>query len=202
MICLRLPAILRREIYNYRTSGESAAGGLWVRQPALRALFDACHARTAAPLQEPPTPRPADEIIHPWLIRLCSVFLDQGMAYWPMPHRERGFYQCVRTLFSRRGGIFPRYLDGLDEEFRRQQALSFSAEDAVLDYLDARRSTQAGWEEALQAELLALPGWAGLMRRLEENPGLAPHESLALLPDGLSCRTPHHVPRGLARRRR
>ena len=28
----------------------------------------------------------------------------------------------------------------------------------------------------LQAELLALPGWAGLIRRLEENPGLAPHK--------------------------
>jgi hypothetical protein len=148
------------------------------RQRHLQALFDACFARTVAHEDEPPTPRPADEIIHPWLIRLCSVFLDQGMAYWPMPHRERGFYQCVRTLFSRRGGIFPRYLDGLAEEFRRQQALSFSAEDAVLDYLDARRSTQAGWEETLQAELLALPGWAGLMRRLEESPGLAPHDSL------------------------
>ncbi len=26
--------------------------------------------------------------------------------------------------------------------------------------------------------MLALPGWAGLMRRLEEDPGLAPHESV------------------------
>ena len=46
------------------------------RQRHLQALFDACFARTVAHEDDPPTPRPADEIIHPWLIRLCSVFLD------------------------------------------------------------------------------------------------------------------------------
>jgi len=148
------------------------------RQAALRTLFDACLGRTVTHEEEPVPPRPVDEIIHPWLIRLCSVFLDQGMAYWPMPQREKGFYESVRTLLSPRGGIFPRYLRGLDEEFRRQERLSFSATDAVLDYLGAHDFIEAGWEAVLQAELLALPGWAGLMRRLEQNPGLAPHESV------------------------
>jgi uncharacterized protein len=55
-----------------------------------------------------------DEVIHPWLIRLCSVFLDQGTAYWPMPNREKGFYESVRMLFSgrlllrRRKYVFPQ----------------------------------------------------------------------------------------------
>ena len=35
----------------------------------------------------------------------------------------------------------------------------------------ASLSREAEWPEILQAELLALPGWAGLMRRLEEDPG-------------------------------
>src|SRR5689334_3217777 len=148
------------------------------RQPALRALFDACFARIIAPEEEPAAPRPVDEIIHPWLIRLCSVFLDQGMAYWPMPNREKGFYESVRTLLAPRGGIFPRYLTGLDEELERQQYFSFSATDAVLDYLDTQHFGEADWMGVLRAELLALPGWAGLMRRLEEDPGLAPHESV------------------------
>ena len=148
------------------------------RHPALRALFDACFARTIAHEEEPADPRPVDEIIHPWLIRLCSVFLDQGMAYWPMPHREKGFYECVRSLLAARGGIFPRYLTGLDEELARQEYFSFSATDAVLDYLDTQYFREDDWQEVLQAELLALPGWAGLMRTLEINPGLAPHESV------------------------
>jgi uncharacterized protein YbcC (UPF0753/DUF2309 family) len=146
------------------------------RQAALRALFDACLARTVAHEEEAVDPRPVDEVIHPWLIRLCSVFLDQGMAYWPMPLREKGFYQSVRSLLSPTGGIFPQYLQGLDEEFARQQYLSYSSTDAVLDYLDKLYFAESDWESVLRAELLALPGWAGLMRQLEEDPGLAPHE--------------------------
>ena len=148
------------------------------RRPALRALFDACFARAVAHEAEPTPPRPVDEVIHPWLIRLCSVFLDQGTAYWPMPKREKGFYESVRTLFSQRGGIFPRYLVGLDDEFRRQERLSFSAADAALDYLDSQSLREADWPEILQAELLALPGWAGLIHKLEEEPSLAPHQTL------------------------
>jgi len=146
------------------------------RQAALRSLFDACLARTFAHEEEPAFDSPVDEIIHPWLIRLCSVFLDQGMAYWPMPCREKGFYASVRTLLSQPGGVFPKYLTGLDDEFQRHQCLGFSATDAVLDYLDGLQFREAQWEQTLQAELLALPGWAGLMRRLEEDPSLAPHE--------------------------
>jgi uncharacterized protein YbcC (UPF0753/DUF2309 family) len=148
------------------------------RHAALRALFDVCLERTDPLEPEADEARPVDEVIHPWLIRLCSVFLDQGMAYWPMPNREKGFYESVRTLFARGGGIFPRYLRGLDEEFARQEALAYGSADAVLDWLDAQRLADEEWEGTLQAELLALPGWAGLMRTLEDDPGLAPHETL------------------------
>jgi uncharacterized protein YbcC (UPF0753/DUF2309 family) len=146
------------------------------RQPALRALFDACLARAVAHEEEPAQRNLLNEVIHPWLIRLCSVFLDQGMAYWTMPRRKEGFYRSVRALLSRPLGIFPPYLTGLDQEFRRQERLGFSACDAVLDYLYSRQIGEANWADVLQDELLALPGWAGLMRRLEEDPGLAPHE--------------------------
>lgn len=146
------------------------------RQPALRALFDACLVRTVAHEEEPASASPVDEVIHPWLIRLCSVFLDQGMAYWPMPHRENGFYTSVRALLAQPYGLFPKYLTGLEDEFQRQAYFEFSATDAVLDYLDASCFQEADWETVLESELLALPGWAGLMRRLEEDPDLAPQE--------------------------
>jgi uncharacterized protein YbcC (UPF0753/DUF2309 family) len=148
------------------------------RRAALRMLFEACFGRSIAHEPEPVQPRPVDEIIHPWLIRLCAVYLDQGTAYWPMPHRERGFYESARMLLARRGGMFPKYLAGLDDEFQRQCHLGFSASDAVLDCLDKLQYREAMWPEVIQAELLALPGWAGLMRTLEENPSLAPHHAL------------------------
>ncbi len=159
------------------------------RQPALRALFDACLARAVAHEEEPASPSPVDEIIHPWLIRLCAVFLDQGAAYWSMPCREKGFYASVRTLLSQPGALFPRFLAGLDEEFRRQEYFEFSAADAVLDYLDKQQFREPDWENVLRSELLALPGWAGLMRRIELDPALAPHESVpASLMDYLAVR--------------
>jgi uncharacterized protein YbcC (UPF0753/DUF2309 family) len=148
------------------------------RRAALRTLFEACFARSIAHEPEPAQPRPVDEIIHPWLIRLCAVFLDQGTAYWPMPHRERGFYESVRMLLAQRGGVFPKYLAGLDDEFQRQHHHGFSASDAVLDCLDKLEYREAMWPDLIQAELLALPGWAGLMRALEENPSLVPHRAL------------------------
>ncbi|HKV25841.1 MAG TPA: DUF2309 domain-containing protein [Candidatus Acidoferrum sp.] len=148
------------------------------RRAALRALFEASFARTVAHEEEPAPPRPVDEVIHPWLIRLCSVFLDQGAAYWPMPNRKVGFYKSVRALFSQRGGIYPTFLVGLDDEFRKQELLSHSAADVVLDFLENQCAAQAEWAEFLQAELLALPGWAGLMHKLEQEPTLAPHEAL------------------------
>lgn len=148
------------------------------RKAALRALFEACFTRATAHEEEPVQPRPVDEIVNPWLIRLCAVFLDQGNAYWPMPQRERGFYGSVRLLLAQRGGVFPMYLAGLDEEFRRQERSTFSATDAVLEYLDDRHYDEALWPDVLRSELLALPGWAGLIRRLEEDPGLAPHRTL------------------------
>src|ERR1700730_18335324 len=123
------------------------------RQAALRTLFDACFARVIAHEEEPALPRPVDEVIQPWLIRLCSVFLDQGTAYWPMPHRERGFYESVRMLLARRDGVFPKYLAGLDEEFQRQEHLSFSAADAVLDYMDTHYYRDKNWQHVLQTEL-------------------------------------------------
>src|SRR6185437_13759499 len=69
------------------------------RRPALRALFDACSVRAVAHEEEPTPPRPADEVIHPWLIRLCSVFLDQGTAYWAMPTAKKVFMNVFGPCF-------------------------------------------------------------------------------------------------------
>lgn len=148
------------------------------RQPSLRSLYEVCLSRAVPHADDSAPPNPLNELIHPWLIRFCSVFLDQGMAYWTMPERDQGFYVAVRNLLCQPYGIFPRYLVGLDEEFRRQRDLGFSAIDAVLDYLDVEQIPETHWKDLIQAELLALPGWAGLMRRLEEEPRLAPHRPL------------------------
>jgi len=143
---------------------------------ALRALFESCLARTEDP--NPPArsaSRDIDEIIHPWLIRLSSVFLDQGMSYWPMPGREEGFYAAVRKMLSHPAAIFPSGLVGLDKAFRDQIERNLDAADVVIACLGP---DQNSWEPRLREELLALPGWPGLFSQLENDPALFPHDAV------------------------
>ncbi|MEX2264469.1 MAG: putative inorganic carbon transporter subunit DabA [Bryobacteraceae bacterium] len=119
-----------------------------------------------------------DDVIHPYLIRLTEVFLDQGLAYWPMPDRALGFYAAVRTLLVQPLFIHPRRLTGLRKELARQADEQLDAAGVVLDFLHSFRIPEQNWEQYLRSELLALPGWAGLMHRLEKEPNLLPHESL------------------------
>lgn len=156
---------------------------------AVRSLFAACYRRvpplSPAKLARAARPQQAllqltgqnlDEAIHPWLIRFCAVYLDQGLAYWPMPEREQGFYHAVRALLQQPGLLEPGHLSGLQRELDQQVARRQDAAAVVLHYLDQFGVAEKDWEAYLTAELLALPGWAGLMRRLEEDPSLAPHE--------------------------
>ena len=138
-----------------------AAGKLVVRKLRPR---DGVMARTGMDL---------DEVIHPILIRLLNAFLDQGLAYWPMPNREAGFLEAVRRLVDQAGTVLPPELVGIRQAFR---SMSTDAEQVVLSCLDALGISETEMDDFLRAELLALPGWAGMMRRLEEEPQLAPHE--------------------------
>ena len=160
-----------------------------------RALFAACYRRMP-PLPPPVARRPVrpqegvraatgldlDHDVHQLLIRLCAVFLDQGQAYWPMPQRRLGFYRAVRALFGEEGlfAVMPERLQlaGLRRRFQQQADADMAPAEVVLASLQRFGVAEDEWEEFVTAELLALPGWAGLMHQLELDPGLAPHEPL------------------------
>jgi uncharacterized protein YbcC (UPF0753/DUF2309 family) len=146
-----------------------------------RALWAACLDRLETPPLKPrPAARPldVDEFVHPLLIRLCAVYTDQGMTYWTMPGRENGFYGAVRDLMAKPGAFYPSHLRGVDREFARQHSGGMTSEAVVRQTMQKMGVAEAQWQEFLEAELLALPGWAGLMRLLERDPGLAPHVKL------------------------
>jgi uncharacterized protein len=119
-----------------------------------------------------------DEVVHPLLIRLCGAYLDQGIAYWPMPLRETGLLKAARQLLLTRPTIYPAGLQGLDAVLKEHQARDLTATEVVLEMLTCLDVPPPEWGQVIQAKLLALPGWAGLIRMLEENPQLAPHERL------------------------
>ncbi len=158
---------------------------------AIRALFTACYHRMPAAESVVPEragrPRDAllalhgtdtDELINTWLIRLCAVFFDQGLSYWSIPMREKGFYQSVRQMMSQLGLVPPALLGGLKEAFRQQIVQQKTSAEVVVDCLHRFGVPQSEWESVITAELLSLPGWAGLMNKLEAEPELAPHDQL------------------------
>ena len=161
------------------------------RKDTPQALWDACLARVKpqpAPVSGfPKRPRDAvlvqfgidmDLLIHPPLIRLVGAYLDQGIAYWPMPLREEGLLKTARKIMSQALAIFPARLGGVRAAFLRQESGSMGAEAVVLDALEQLGVPPDQWQEYITEELLALRGWAGMVRMLENDVTLAPHDRI------------------------
>ncbi len=90
------------------------------------------------------------------LIKWCKLFLDQSQAVWTMPNREEGFYQAWRKLIP------------YDPTFARNPRRQFNQlpKESVTALLEAVVALEIPYSEIqgyLEAHLLALPGWAGMM---------------------------------------
>lgn len=119
----------------------------------------------------------ADDLTHAALIRWVSAFLDQGLAYWPMPLRERGLLRGFVALGAQRFTLEKPFLRGLQGELAalaaREATSGLAAEDVVCEVLGDLGVPAAAWPEHVARTLQALPGWAGMFAQLEADPGLA-----------------------------
>jgi len=163
---------------------------------AVRRLWMACLAaadRTGVPAAAPQPASPirhrdalcaasgpdVDEWIHPPLIRFLAGYLDQGLAHWPMPERARGLHGCFLELYGSTlaalCGPWARSLPGLVEDDR---ADARDADASIARSLLDLGIAAAELDEFVTAELLALRGWAGLVRQIEERPDRVPAHDL------------------------
>lgn len=99
-----------------------------------------------------------DWLVNKELIKWCSAFLDEGHAAWPMPYRERGFYEAWRNLAALEWSPC-----GIADCARKIRALPSSAEDAVISLLDALAIPAELRQDYLSLHLSALYGWAGFI---------------------------------------
>ncbi len=113
-----------------------------------------------------------DALVHPLLIRWCAAFLDQGVAAWPMPGREQGLLQAVVGLSTPGAWGADPWAVPLAGALRAVQGQA--SIDVIHDELVALGIPEQHWEEHLTRSLLALRGWAGMVRSLEERPDRAP----------------------------
>jgi uncharacterized protein YbcC (UPF0753/DUF2309 family) len=128
-----------------------------------------------------------DTLVHPLLIKMCAAFLDQGVAAWPMPGRERGLLEAAARVYS--GSCGPTEPWNADLPAALRGVLGRPAIDVIAAELDRMGVLDDATEPFVTATLLALRGWAGMIRHLEERPDRAPVEPVpARLADFLALR--------------
>jgi uncharacterized protein YbcC (UPF0753/DUF2309 family) len=115
------------------------------------------------------------------LIRFVAGYLDQGLAHWTMPNRTRGLHGCFVDLYrsplAAQCGPWARTLPRLAADDHRTGR---SALESIEHSLDALGVAPEEWTDFLRAELLALRGWAGIIRQIEERPDRVPARDLTV----------------------
>ncbi len=131
-------------------------------------------AAAAAPLVRPrdfllrATGIDSDRLVNEVLIRFCAAFLDQGIADWPLPGREQGFFRSFAALY-RDSHPVPRWLRRLPRELKRIDELRLSPLDVIDESLRLLGIDESAAPDFLAQTLLALRGWAGMCWQLETN---------------------------------
>ncbi len=149
----------------------------------LQALWGICCAGvTGVPVFTPPPPAPvrhrdllleatgadADLLVHEILIRFCAAFLDQGLAPWQMPYRDDGLYRAFCALYRRRGGPLSGWMRDLPAELDRLEAAHVRPLESIHESLALLGVAEEEWDDFVSASLLALRGWAGMVRQIED----------------------------------
>lgn len=125
-----------------------------------------------------------DAWVDPVLVALGGAFLDQGLAYWPMPRRELGLRGCFLRIYGAASisssavdtwrRELPAVLEGEHER---------SDEESVTHSLVELGVAPSETEAFLAASALALRGWTGMMHQIglrpDRAPAFAPPASLA-----------------------
>ncbi len=148
----------------------------------LQALWRVCcdGVRGLPPFTPPPPPEvrhrdllleatgeDTDEMVHQVMIPFCAAFLDQGMAPWPLPRRDEGFYRAFCALYRAPGGSPARWMRGLAKELSRLLDQQIGPLESIRETLEALGVGVGEWESFLSATFLALRGWGGMVRQLE-----------------------------------
>jgi hypothetical protein len=110
------------------------------------------------------------ESMRPALIRQLAAHLDQGLAAWHSPERERGFYAAWRAAA---GQDLAWSLDELPEARREIAALPEDASEVLVAELGRLGLPEARWTGYLERLALELPGWSGMFLWRHLHPGYA-----------------------------
>jgi uncharacterized protein YbcC (UPF0753/DUF2309 family) len=124
-----------------------------------------------------------DLLVNELLTRFCAAYLDQGLAHWQLPGRKEGFYRAFIELYRLPAAPPQRWLRDLPQKLADWADRDVAPLEAILESLAALGVPENEWEEFISATLLALRGWAGMTRLVEERGDRAAHP---IAPDSLT----------------
>jgi uncharacterized protein len=108
------------------------------------------------------------DLVRPQLIRFCASALDEGMAAWQLPERQKlGLYAAWRESLKYDANPFLEELDLTG--FKNLSGLPESVIDCIIFQLTELHIPEEKWESYLQRLALEIPGWAGMINWREHN---------------------------------
>jgi len=126
-----------------------------------------------------------DAVVHPLLIRMVAAYLDQGVAAWPMPDRDQGMLAAIAGVYAGRLGPIEPWSSPLPERLRSiratydaRQSGRAAALDVIEQELQHLGMPESAWADYVTETLVALRGWAGMVRQLEDRPDRAPVKAM------------------------
>lgn len=143
-------SVCRNGVKNVEHFGEPARGLVRPRDVILEA-----------------TGEDADRLVHEILIPFTAAYLDQGFANWPMPGRDKGFFQAFVQLYRLRFGSPLRWLSPLRAELNRIIELKLDPIDSISESLEHFGIAPEDAQEFITKTLLALRGWAGMIHQAQ-----------------------------------
>ncbi len=103
-----------------------------------------------------------DKVVYPFLVRLLSGFLDQGIAVSLFPHTGTGFLDAVRKLDTE------SYTGVLKHS--RARKLLHDSEVSLAPLLDILLGEESLYEQYLFDQQFSHSGWSGFVSVIEEDP--------------------------------
>ncbi|WP_026679398.1 DUF2309 domain-containing protein [Fictibacillus gelatini] len=90
------------------------------------------------------------------VIKWCKLYLDDSQAAWSLPNREEGFYRAWRRLVPHDPALSP-------SQRKRLKDWPQEASEGLKQALAELAINESEIVDYLEAHLLSLPGWAGMM---------------------------------------